>query len=266
MTELYLVRHGQTEWSRSGQHTSVTDLDLTEEGVRQALSLRSRLHPADFQLVLSSPRLRARRTAELAGFRDVEVTDDLAEWYYGDFEGLTSAEIRRTVARLADLVQRVPRRRIGRSGACPADPCRGTSSGVRGRTGDLLRPRACVPGAGVVLARLPAHLRAELPARGGERVHPRHGRRNRPPSCAGTAEQFDSALRVFATRAVGSPGSERWSNLEARSHLISGASTRRTWRRRRPPPRPPSRRCARCWCTARSTSRRSTSRGRPWVD
>ena len=94
MTELYLVRHGQTEWSRSGQHTSVTDLDLTEEGVRQALSLRSRLHPADFQLVLSSPRLRARRTAELAGFHDVEVTDDLAEWYYGDFEGLTSAEIR----------------------------------------------------------------------------------------------------------------------------------------------------------------------------
>ena len=94
MTLLYLVRHGQTEWSRSGQHTSVTDLDLTEQGVEQARSLRTRLDPSDFQLVPSSPRLRARRTAELAGFADPEITDDLAEWYYGDFEGLTSVQIR----------------------------------------------------------------------------------------------------------------------------------------------------------------------------
>ncbi len=94
MTLLYLVRHGQTEWSRSGQHTSITDLDLTEYGVEQARSLRSRLDPAAFDLVLSSPRLRAQRTAELAGFRDYEVDADLAEWYYGDFEGLTSAQIR----------------------------------------------------------------------------------------------------------------------------------------------------------------------------
>ena len=75
MTLLYLVRHGQTEWSRSGQHTSVTDLDLTEQGVEQARSLRTRLDPSDFQLVLSSPRLRARRTAELAGFADPEITE-----------------------------------------------------------------------------------------------------------------------------------------------------------------------------------------------
>lgn len=94
MTELYLVRHGQTEWSRSGRYTSVTDLDLTDIGVAQATALRTRLDPADFQLVLSSPRLRARRTAELAGFGDVEVDEDLAEWYYGDFEGLTTAQIR----------------------------------------------------------------------------------------------------------------------------------------------------------------------------
>jgi probable phosphoglycerate mutase len=91
MTLLYLVRHGQTEWSRSGQHTSITDLDLTEDGVEQAISLRTRLDPADFGLVLTSPRLRAQRTAELAGFDDYEVDEDLAEWYYGDFEGLTSA-------------------------------------------------------------------------------------------------------------------------------------------------------------------------------
>jgi len=94
MTLLYLVRHGQTEWSKSGQHTSITDLDLTEDGVEQARSLRTRLDPADFGLVLASPRLRAQRTAELAGFDDYEVDGDLAEWYYGDFEGLTSAQIR----------------------------------------------------------------------------------------------------------------------------------------------------------------------------
>lgn len=94
MTELYLVRHGQTEWSANGRHTSVTDLDLTEAGVQEALALRSRLDPADFGLVLTSPRLRARRTAELAGFPNAEVDDNLAEWFYGDYEGLTSAQIR----------------------------------------------------------------------------------------------------------------------------------------------------------------------------
>ena len=94
MTLLYLVRHGETEWSRSGRHTSTTDLDLTERGVGQAMRLRTRLDPADFGLVLASPRLRAQRTAALAGFEDVEVEDDLAEWYYGDFEGLTSDQIR----------------------------------------------------------------------------------------------------------------------------------------------------------------------------
>ncbi|WIY82441.1 histidine phosphatase family protein [Propionimicrobium sp. PCR01-08-3] len=94
MTLLYLVRHGQTEWSKSGQHTSYTDLDLTPEGEEQARALRPRLDPSEFGLVLSSPRLRARRTAELAGFSNYVVTDDLQEWNYGDYEGKTSAEIR----------------------------------------------------------------------------------------------------------------------------------------------------------------------------
>lgn len=93
MTELYLVRHGQTEWSRNGRHTSVTDLDLTDVGVEQARSLHSRLDAGEFDLALSSPRLRARRTAELAGF-DPEIDEDLAEWFYGDFEGMTSNQIR----------------------------------------------------------------------------------------------------------------------------------------------------------------------------
>lgn len=94
MTLLYLVRHGQTEWSKSGQHTSYTDLDLTEQGEEQARALRTRLDPSEFGLVLASPRLRARRTAELAGFTEPEVTDDLQELNYGDYEGKTSEDIR----------------------------------------------------------------------------------------------------------------------------------------------------------------------------
>ena len=96
MTELYLVRHGETEWSANGRHTSVTDLPLTERGLQQARALAGQLDPADFGLVLSSPRLRARHTAELAGFvgdHEPEVTEDLVEWSYGDYEGRTSAEI-----------------------------------------------------------------------------------------------------------------------------------------------------------------------------
>jgi probable phosphoglycerate mutase len=95
--ELWLVRHGQTEWSRDGRHTSTTDLPLLPEGEDVARKLRERLAGREFALVLSSPRLRARRTAELAGFTDVEVTEDLAEWSYGDYEGITTDEIRETV-------------------------------------------------------------------------------------------------------------------------------------------------------------------------
>ncbi|TCC39468.1 histidine phosphatase family protein [Kribbella sindirgiensis] len=94
---VFLVRHGETEWSRSGRHTSVTDLPLTPEGERIATSLRERLAGESFDLVLTSPRQRARRTAELAGFPDAEVDDDLVEWNYGDYEGITTAEIRETV-------------------------------------------------------------------------------------------------------------------------------------------------------------------------
>lgn len=97
MTALYLVRHGETAWSKSGQHTSVTDLELTGRGIEQSKALRGRLNPADFGLVLSSPRRRALQTAELAGFGGVEVDENLAEWYYGDYEGLTSQQIRERV-------------------------------------------------------------------------------------------------------------------------------------------------------------------------
>jgi broad specificity phosphatase PhoE len=95
--ELWVVRHGETEWSRDGRHTSVTDLPLTEVGEEAATALASRLADVEFDLVLTSPRQRARRTAELAGFPDAEVDDDLVEWAYGDYEGVTTPEIREDV-------------------------------------------------------------------------------------------------------------------------------------------------------------------------
>lgn len=95
--ELWLVRHGETEWSASGKHTSVTDLPLTPEGEAEARAVAARLAEVGFAEVLTSPRLRARRTAELAGFPDAVVDDDLAEWAYGDYEGLTTPEIRESV-------------------------------------------------------------------------------------------------------------------------------------------------------------------------
>jgi broad specificity phosphatase PhoE len=99
MTQLFIVRHGETEWSRSGQHTSVTDLPLTEKGEQQARALLGHLDPAAFDLVLSSPRRRALHTAELAGFTGdhaPEVDEDLAEWFYGDYEGRTSDDIQQS--------------------------------------------------------------------------------------------------------------------------------------------------------------------------
>ena len=92
--EVWLVRHGPTEWSVAGRHTSTTDLPLLPEGEEAAAALRPRLAGVDFAAVLTSPRQRARRTAELAGFGDADVDDDLAEWRYGDYEGVTTAEIR----------------------------------------------------------------------------------------------------------------------------------------------------------------------------
>lgn len=95
--ELWIIRHGETEWSRDGLHTSHTELELTAEGVEVARRLAERLEGVEFDLVLSSPRVRARRTAELAGFTDIQLDDDLTEWDYGDYEGRTTPEIREEV-------------------------------------------------------------------------------------------------------------------------------------------------------------------------
>jgi broad specificity phosphatase PhoE len=95
--QLWLVRHGETEWSRSGQHTGRTDIALTPAGEEQARALRGVLADVHPVLVLCSPRRRALDTAHLAGFDDVTIDDELAEWDYGDYEGRTSAQIREDV-------------------------------------------------------------------------------------------------------------------------------------------------------------------------
>jgi broad specificity phosphatase PhoE len=92
-TEVWLIRHGETEWSRQHMHTGSTDIPLTDTGEKKAAALRERLKGVSFDLVLTSPLQRARRTAELAGFPDAEPTPDLVEWDYGDYEGRTTVDI-----------------------------------------------------------------------------------------------------------------------------------------------------------------------------
>jgi broad specificity phosphatase PhoE len=93
--QIVLVRHGETEWSLSGQHTSRTDLPLTDKGRERAKRLGPALAAWNFALVLTSPLLRARETCKIAGFGDrAEICEDLREFDYGEYEGLTTPQIR----------------------------------------------------------------------------------------------------------------------------------------------------------------------------
>ncbi len=94
--ELWLFRHGETEWSVNGKHTSYTDLPLTDHGREQAQALAPVLAKTPFDLTLTSPRQRARETATLAGAAHAEIEPNLQEWNYGSFEGLSTPEIRKT--------------------------------------------------------------------------------------------------------------------------------------------------------------------------
>ena len=98
MRELWLIRHGETEWTRSGQHTGRTDIPLTVQGERQAALLGRRLAGRKFALVLTSPLRRARETCRLAGYGGAARDEpDLMEWDYGAYEGRTTAQIREEV-------------------------------------------------------------------------------------------------------------------------------------------------------------------------
>ena len=94
---LVLLRHGETEWSRSGQHTGLTDIPLTPRGEELAREAATLLRGRTFAAVLTSPLVRARRTAELAGLTGAETEPRLVEWDYGGYEGLTTPEIRARV-------------------------------------------------------------------------------------------------------------------------------------------------------------------------
>ena len=94
--KLWLIRHGETEWSLSGAHTSRTDIPLTERGKQRAAKIRDYLAQRKFSLVLASPLQRARETCRIAGYADVaQIEENLREWDYGIFEGRTTADIRK---------------------------------------------------------------------------------------------------------------------------------------------------------------------------
>ena len=96
--QVYIIRHGETAWTLTGQHTGLTDLPLTEAGERNARRLADRLKGLTFRRVLTSPLQRAAQTCELAGFGSVaEIDPDLVEWNYGEYEGLTLKQIHEVV-------------------------------------------------------------------------------------------------------------------------------------------------------------------------
>lgn len=114
---IVLVRHGETEWSAAGRHTSTTDIGLTAAGLERAVRLRDALAARQFALVLTSPLRRARDTAAAAGFPHAEIAPDLTEWDYGDIEGRTTDEITAEVGHRWNIWDASPPDPV------PAEPC-----------------------------------------------------------------------------------------------------------------------------------------------
>lgn len=134
-----LVRHGETLWSVAGRHTGRTDIPLTDTGRVHAATLAHRLEVVDAALILRSPLIRAGETAELAGYADrAEIVDDLAEWDYGDYEGLTTVQIR--AAR--------PQWNLWRDGA----PGGESPQDIRTRVLRVVQRLQCAPGDSIVFA------------------------------------------------------------------------------------------------------------------
>ncbi|MEU9830210.1 histidine phosphatase family protein [Streptosporangium sp. NPDC048047] len=142
MREMFLLRHGETEWSRNGRHTGRTDLPLTERGEAQARALARLVAERSFDLVLVSPAARARRTAELAGLTDYEIDPDLWEWDYGGYEGITTPVIR----------EDRPGWYLWRDGVVPGDAAHpGESAAEVGARADRVIGRARAAGGEVAL-------------------------------------------------------------------------------------------------------------------
>ncbi|MFE5943943.1 histidine phosphatase family protein [Streptomyces sp. NPDC056480] len=121
MSDLILIRHGETEWSASGRHTGRTDLPLTPDGEAEARTLAPFFKGRSLSFVLTSPLLRARHTAELAGLRDAVTDEDLCEWDYGGYEGLTTARIHETRPDWSLWKDGVPPHADGRPGESAED-------------------------------------------------------------------------------------------------------------------------------------------------
>ena len=132
LLRLFFIRHGETEWSITGRHTGRTDLPLTPHGEELAGRLTARLGSIPFAQVLTSPRLRARRTCELAGLKETaQIEPDLAEWGYGDYEGLRTAEIQQQYPGSSAYCVRYGRNQPGGSRTCAEfrSGCSGQQSG-----------------------------------------------------------------------------------------------------------------------------------------
>jgi broad specificity phosphatase PhoE len=152
---LVLLRHGDTEWALAGRHTGRTDVPLTADGETQAAAAGRRLAGLEPAAVFCSPLLRARRTAELAGFSGAVVDDDLAEWDYGPVEGRTSAEVGEATGRPYEIFRDGVRVLPPRDGASPGE----TLDDVRARTEAFLgRIRSVLDDGAPVLVVAHGHL------------------------------------------------------------------------------------------------------------
>ena len=178
---VFAIRHGETAWSLSGQHTGTTDIPLTDNGRRLAERMRPVLAKESFALVLCSPMQRARETCELAGLGDAAVIDpDLAEWNYGEYEGITTAQIQATRPGWLIFRDGCPGGESPEQVATRADRVIARARAAYGRRGAVCaRPRAARVRRALGWAT--RECRAAFPARYGHPVRPRLlSRRARP--------------------------------------------------------------------------------------